>query len=87
MSRPAIESITWIDSINRAGWVHISEVEEYLETEECLSAGYVVAETEAFLYLATTVTEGNCLSPVAIPQESILDRIVLVDADEEDEDE
>jgi hypothetical protein len=72
-----IEQIVWRDSVNRPGWVEVSEVEEYLDSPLCQSVGYVVEESLEYVYLSTTVSDEACLAPVSIPVAAICARTVL----------
>jgi len=78
-----LEYFEWSDSVNRPGWVDVDGVIDYLDAPRCVSVGFVVEETEEFVYLSTTISDAACLAPVAIPVAALTARRVLRAFDEE----
>jgi hypothetical protein len=83
MLRPDIEQVEWIDSKCRGGWIAVEDVIEELESEDCSSVGYVLAEDTTFLYMSATISEDGCLCPFSIPLTSIIERRLLVAGESE----
>lgn len=78
-----LERINWVDS---AGFSHdgpwIGEAEMNAQIREhgvldCISVGFVVRETIDIVVIASSITTGMVLSPMAIPKSAITARLVL----------
>lgn len=71
---PPREWIEWDDSCGAAdGWEFRGDMEPLLPAR-CISVGFVMAETETYLTIAPTVSEGLVLGRLTIPKVAIVRR-------------
>ncbi len=73
--------VTWVDSEHESSWDNLSEVLEANETAslECLSCGFLVADKEDRVILATSISLANehaeeqISAYITIPRQAIID--------------
>lgn len=68
------EHVTWVDSQSEDGWTEIDTLEP--KAALCETVGFVVAETDEILCIASTVEESinQCCCIMHIPQHAIQSR-------------
>ena len=70
--------VSWVDSEHHSDWDNLSEVLESQGSLECLSAGFVIADNEDRIILATSISadaeenEEQVSAYITIPKRAIL---------------
>jgi hypothetical protein len=71
--------VSWVDSEHHSDWDNLSEVLESQGSLECLSAGFIIADKEDRIVLATSISadadenEEQVSAYITIPKRAILE--------------